>query len=364
MFKINLHSISMPMKTPVDASPYLRSFRGLLPLLALMILIWFVSLQGCRKDDPDKVPVIVTLAVHGVCIEMAWSGGESLSDAGDLIIEKGVCWSTNSNPTIADERTKEGMGANSFKSHMTGLKPSTRYYARAYAVNSHGTGYGQVFSFVTKSNLMTDIDNNTYRLKNIGGLIWMVENLMVTRFNDGTPIPVVTPGNEWHDQTGPARCWYQNSETNYHDLYGVLYNWYAAGTGKLCPEGWRVPTEDDFMVMEEYLGMDTAEMKNPGYRGGALNIGGMMKKTGVTVWNPPNLGATNESGFGGLPGGARNQNGVFGFHKDYGFWWTGTDTYTGFAFMRALSADLNSVFKNHYDMRNGFSVRCVREEGQ
>ena len=327
----------------------------------LFSVLLFVS--GCKKDVSDKVPVLTTLPVEGICIEEAISGGEAISDAGDLITEKGLCWSTHPNPTIDDDRSREGEGANRFVSVMSGLKPSTRYYVRAYAVNSHGAGYGEVFSFETHSNLMRDFDDNEYRLKNIGGIVWMMENLKVTHLNDGTPIPEVTVNNDWGNLSTMGRCWYSNNAATYRDLYGALYNWHAVNTGRLCPEGWRVPTDDDWMQVEKSLGMDPVVLDPPGYRGEEVNIGGMMKQTGTTVWNAPNLGATNESGFTGLPGGAREYiNGQFGFHKEYGFWWTSTETYPGMAFMRALAYDLTSIFKNHYDMQNGFSVRCVKED--
>jgi uncharacterized protein (TIGR02145 family) len=80
----------------------------------------------------------------------------------------------------------------------------------------------------------------------------MLENLRATSFNDGTPIPNITENIEWDALTTPGYCWYENNMDN-KDVHGALYNWYAVNTGKLCPEGWHVPTDTEWNKLFAYL---------------------------------------------------------------------------------------------------------------
>ena len=81
----------------------------------------------------------------------------------------------------------------------------------------------------------TDIDGNVYHTVTIGTQVWMVENLKTTRYNDGSPIPLVTDSSYWSNLTTPGYCWYNNDTTN-KNTYGALYNWYTVNTGKLAPQ--------------------------------------------------------------------------------------------------------------------------------
>ena len=101
---------------------------------------------------------------------------------------------------------------------------------------------------------MRDIDDNIYSEIKIGDQVWTVENLRTTKYNDGTAIPHVNENTNWLDLTDGAYCFYENNETpSKHSKWGALYNWYAVNTGKLAPSGWRVPTDDDWTKLEEYL---------------------------------------------------------------------------------------------------------------
>jgi hypothetical protein len=99
-----------------------------------------------------------------------------------------------------------------------------------------------------------DIDGNEYGIVTIGNQIWMAENLRTTKFNDGTPIPLVTNHEAWYKLNSPGYCWYDNDEKKYRDVYGALYNWYAVNTGKLCPKGWHVPSDAEWTELITFLG--------------------------------------------------------------------------------------------------------------
>src|SRR4030042_5868846 len=93
------------------------------------------------------------------------------------------------------------------------------------------------YIFCQETGTVTDIDGNTYNTIRIGDQWWMAENLASTRYSDGTEIPLITDGEAWCVLSTPAYCWYDNNENTYKDLYGAIYNGYAAVMGNLCPSG-------------------------------------------------------------------------------------------------------------------------------
>ena len=195
---------------------------------------------------------------------------------------------------------------------------------------------------------VTDFEGNIYRTVTIGTQVWMAENLRATRFNDGTPIRLVTDDAEWSRLTTPAYCWYNNDSIKYGIAYGALYNWYATGTGKLCPAGWTVPTDADWTTLTNYLG-------------GARIAGGKLKSIGTTQWRNPNLGATNESGFYALPAGTRYGHGAFNEVGNYTIWWTATQYDAQTAWFRSASSYDAIIARNYDNKVDGFSVRCVKK---
>ena len=195
---------------------------------------------------------------------------------------------------------------------------------------------------------ISDIDDNYYRIMKIGTQYWMAENLKTTSYNDGTVIPLVTNGATWDTQTTGAYCYYNNDSTTYAATYGKLYNWYAINTKNVCPTGWHVPTDGEWKTLTDALG-------------GAGVAGGKMKEAGLAHWKSPNTGATNESGFAGLPGGYRYSNGSFFSIGSYGIWWSSTEFNTTYAWYRDLVNYDGLVNRNNVSKGSGFSVRCLRD---
>jgi uncharacterized protein (TIGR02145 family) len=206
---------------------------------------------------------------------------------------------------------------------------------------------------------VTDIDGNVYQTVLIGDQWWMMENLKVTHYRNGEPIPHVTDGGEWDDLSSGAYCEYNNDPANV-ETYGRLYNWSAVDDSRnLAPEGWHVPTDAEWKQLEMYLGMSQAEADGTEWRG--TDEGGKLKETGTTHWQSPNEGATNESGFTALPGGSRGYYGLFYLMGDFAYFWSSTEGSSNGAWHRFLHCSSSKVSRNDFSKQNGFSVRCVRD---
>ena len=230
------------------------------------------------------------------------------------------------------------------------------------------TGYWNFASFVALMILMTgcfnndggifginpwvnygslkDIDGNEYRSILIGSQIWMVDNLTTTKLNDGTLIPVINDGTAWGNLSTPGCCW-QNNDPPRKVTYGVLYNWYTVNTGKLCPTGWHVPSDEEWSELTTYLGGENA-------------AAGKLKESGFKHWKTPNSGATNETYFWAYPGGDRlDGTGAFENLLEKGSWWT-TTFGTNDAIIRSMSYNSINIQKSYYLKQMGLSVRCIK----
>lgn len=295
----------------------------------------------------SNLPVVTTTAASSIGGTVALSGGNVTSIGGSSVTAKGVCWSTSPNPTIANNKTTNGSGAGGFLSTLTPLSPNTTYYARAYATNSFGTGYGNQIVFKTTiqcgASLITDADGNTYNTVLIGSQCWTMSNLKTSKYKDGSSITQITSNSQWQSTTAGAWSYYNNSSSN-NSTFGKLYNWYAVNSGKLCPEGWRVPTEAEVMELYTFLG-------------GTSVAGGKMKST--SGWDSPNTGANNSSGFTGLPGGYRMANGTFDKMGNNGFWWTITTYSASNGWYYNLFSGNATGYKDNISKKVGMSCRCV-----
>ena len=212
-----------------------------------------------------------------------------------------------------------------------------------------------------------DIDGNIYNTVQIGTQCWTKENLKVSKYNDGTTIPLDTSGGingngtgqTWSTRLTGARTIYANDNTNLAS-YGYLYNWYAAkgistslnsNYQNICPSGWHVPSAGEFSTLIDFLG---------GHNEGA---GGKMKTTGTTYWSDGNYRATNESGFSVLPGGERQNNGSYKDIKGFAHLWSATENTNtaASAYICLLSGSNEDVKRYSYNSNRGISVRCIRD---
>jgi uncharacterized protein (TIGR02145 family) len=210
---------------------------------------------------------------------------------------------------------------------------------------------------------VNDVDGNVYHTVKIGNQVWTVENLRTTKYNDGTTIPEVTSETEWSNIRTGAYCNYDNQE-NQAATYGKLYNWHAVNTGKLAPEGWHVPTSDEWTILENYLianeyNFDGTKEENKIAQ--SLCAKTDWKSSDDTGTPGAKLKNNNSTGFTALPGGYRFCDGKFLSIKENGVWWSSSDYSASSAIHRTLSSnDVRfSWFGNN--MECGFSVRLVQD---
>jgi uncharacterized protein (TIGR02145 family) len=326
-------------------------------LLLLQIVCLPILINSCEKEKTITLPVLSTSWLTDITSESATCGGSIISDGGEILVNRGICWSTHPNPTVSDFFTSDGAGASSYVSKITGLQSGTHYYIRAYATNSAGTAYGNEIIFITP---LTDIEGNLYNTVRIGDQVWMRENLRTTKYNDNTNIPVVTENALWITLISPACCWYLVNESDGDNKYGVLYNWFTVNTDKLCPSGWHVPDEDEWNTLVTFLG-------------GEYYAGGKLKEQGTGHWTNPNYGASDYYGFTALPGGFRTglNTGSFRAMGYLGRWWVNTETQnpwwdntdpaSRWARCRTIFFDSAEVIPGMGLKTNGYSVRCIKD---
>jgi uncharacterized protein (TIGR02145 family) len=218
-------------------------------------------------------------------------------------------------------------------------------------------------SLTAGKQFVKDIDKNSYEIVTIGTQTWMTENLRTSRFNDGTAIPLGTNSTEWYDLVTPGYTRYDKSYSETPDYvapeYGALYNWYAVAdtnSHNICPTGWHVPTDMEWTTLVDYLDPGVVDPNIFGIQ--STVSGGKMKESGIAHWNAPNISATNESGFFGLPGGSR-------FHTigiDFGgfgtdcLWWSSTGT-----LFRSILVANGDIYRGPIWIRAGLSVRCLKD---
>jgi uncharacterized protein (TIGR02145 family) len=296
------------------------------------------------------VPVITTSPITSITAFSALSGG-IINDAGGApIFSLGVCWSVNQNPTTNNSKTEDVQMGAGFTSAIAGLSPNTTYFVRAYAQNNAGTGYGEELTFKTKETTevgITDIDGNWYTTITIGTQVWLGSNLRTTTYNDGTPIPNVTGGGDWAALSSGAYAYYNNDISN-ANTYGALYNWYAVNTGMLCPQGWLVPTDEQWIILTDFVG---------------VAAGGKLKaKNGWYSFGGTNGNGTDNYGFSAHAGGYRDPitGGGFNDRTGEGWWWTSTESSSD-AWLRFMSWQSSGVIRITRDKRYGKSVRCFKE---
>jgi uncharacterized protein (TIGR02145 family) len=294
-------------------------------------------------NTPIKNPPTIVLNKIQFTTDVSTISEANLTNTGnDPILEKGICWSINPNPSITDSKTSDGAASGVFKSIVSGLSANTTYYLRAYAKNSIGVAYSDQISFKTLlENQITDVNGGVYNTVTIGTQKWMKENLKTINFNNGQAIPY------WSATTSSGYAFY-NNDIQTADKYGYIYRYQTVVDSRgVCPTGWHVPNEAEWKIMIDFLG-------------GPTLAGDKLKEQGNTNWLAPSTAATNSTGFTALPGGARDcSNTYVQIGRQASFW--SSDPSVG-GWVKGVSLNNNSSgvsYSYGFDCNAGY-VRCIK----
>lgn len=290
-----------------------------------------------------ELATLTSTKVTGITAVTAISGGNITSDGGAPIIDRGVCWSPNVNPTISNNKMSSGSGTGAFTTKITMLSANTTYYVRAYAINDAGAAYGEQFSFTTTSacNNVSNLtfDRQNYNTIEIGNQCWLKDNI-----NTGIFILNQYTSEDHADSKNNniiEKYCYDNKEENCV-LFGGLYDWdemmlyqkQEGGKG-ICPDGWHVPSLTEWNTLIAFFGGETV-------------AGAPMKKAG-------------SSGFEALAGGIRGANGNFNLMGSGAYFWTSTQIEENNAWGVSLlyrGTALSPMYRNKV---MGLSVRCIKD---
>jgi uncharacterized protein (TIGR02145 family) len=204
-------------------------------------------------------------------------------------------------------------------------------------------------------------DGHTYDLVEIGGQCWFADNLATDQYRNGDLIPTGLDNTTWQNTSTGAYAIYNNDPAN-DVTYGKLYNWYTTVDSRgLCPIGWHIPTDCEWMYLEGSVGMTVAQQQEVGINRNN-NQGDLLKST--LGWAISNTGAipTNSSGFSALPSGYyKPDNNSYLSILHNGFWWSTTS-------IDSLNAWTRNLFFNDSDIgriqglkNRGYSIRCIRD---
>jgi uncharacterized protein (TIGR02145 family) len=368
-------------------------------------LLYELNQQGEGNCAGSTVILSVNSAVNIITTEMsvvgstlAIAGGNVINNGGKIVVQRGVCWATNQNPSINNAITSNGGGLGLYTSDLYQLTPNTTYFLRAYALTSDGgVYYGNEISFSTSSIVGTinscgvenifngeltyssliDIDGNIYKTIVIGNQEWMAENFKATRYSNGDSVTFIADPDIWIN-TGEGAWSNLEGDTFYNCNCGNVYNWYAVSDERnLCPNGWHVPNDQDWNNLLGFVDPEFSPISADAFGINSFifptqsdTASYFLKSKNFNLLELP--GSYNQSGFSALACG--NKSAIDGIH--YGFsipttFWSSSPgyyyPYTGFeesleGITRTLYNQNNSVYKNSLNVGNGFPVRCVKNE--
>jgi len=299
-------------------------------------------------------PIVETQEWTHIELGTTQLSGAINSDGGFEVSSFGFKWGaspdlSNAQDTVLTQVASDG----TFEVTIDGLTDGSSVYYSAYATNALGTSFGDTVSFVPDGPFVCGIstvnyNGYTYQTVASGSSCWFRENLQTDLLNDGTPIPEVTDGSDWVNQTSPARCSY-NNDPNLGAQYGYLYNFYTVETEKLCPQFWRVPQSPS-----EYLSLNSEPI--------------VAVKAAPSDWD-----GSNATGWSAVPAGIRGPSSVGyaydGTFNDLNqsayFWLNFINAFNGnpvgtkiYSESHPFSSSLNSSHGQYKDY--GLSVRCVK----
>jgi uncharacterized protein (TIGR02145 family) len=324
----------------------------------------FITTVRDNDDKPykteNRIPAYrsVNQSINSI---LQWYG----SDPNDYKLTYNVYLDTIDGSTLVSE----SQTGNSFEA--INLKYNTTYYWKIVSENSFNykdTGY--VWSFKTKYYCF-DIDGNEYNSNKIGDQVWMTENLRTTRYADSTPINLITESTAWEAENyNKNYCWYDDDEIKFAKKYGALYSGAAAinldnNESDVCPDGWHLPTDDEWKELETFLGMSKDDASRMLYRG--TNQGSRLASEAAEwdqyyafylLLSSSEFGST---GFNAIPGGYFE-----GYYTDYQyasyFWSSSYYRESEKLLFRSIRAHSSGVFRSHANLSRSMPVRCIMDE--
>lgn len=314
---------------------------------SLIILLSIIS-YSCERTGP---PVVKDLSFKVILAGGIQCSASVLDDGGLKIDDYGFSWRSDEGKEFT--KNAYNYGLNTFQCWIFGLVPNTKYYIRAYARNEKGISYSAEEE-ITTSDYGTFIDNRdsrVYKWVEIGNQIWMAENLSYIPYLSST-----------QNDTGIYVYNYMSSSiieaqlTKEFKTYGCLYGWKAALN--ICPEGWHMPDEDEWIEMNIAIGMPPEQAKGFEWRGKYFD--NFLKEIGNEHWKGDDPGANNCSLFTALPAGFCD----FPYFESMGsktyFWSSSTSIYNHprvFGLQSGVDGILRTLYGNV-----GLSVRCVKDK--
>lgn len=338
----------------VDTGAFYLTQRNLSPSSTYFYSAWGENVEGIGHGDTLS---FVTLL--GVTTEKANGVSDSTGTIGASVMfgdvqpsTVGLKWSENADLSSATDSVI-ALGADStIAFSLVGLTKDSTYYYSAYGTNSSGTAYGDTLSFVAKSDPCIGMEAftyqaNAYDLIAIGSQCWFAENLRNDSYANGDAIEEVLDSDAWPLTTSGAQAIYDGDSATYFADYGRLYNWYAVTDSRgLCPNGWHVPTHDDWTELVDLFG---------GYL--KANPSLISSETDSPSWD-----GTNSSGFSALPGG-RREGGNANFEQEgtAGFYWSSSFyvSESNARYRKFFNGEIELVYTSSGVPTFGFSVRCL-----
>ena len=284
--------------------------------------------------------------------------------------EQGFVYSTEIQPTLGN--TQVSVIGTNISTTIEGLTPNTTYYVRAFLTNTFGDFYGDEIDFMTAEVSLVNCDGNPIPSIVYGSQEWTVENACHITYRDGTPIPEVTDDTEWQNLTTGAWSYYENDATKPR-----LYNWYAVMgihdaaslsdvslRKEFTPEGWHVPTDDDWTTLEEHLiangyNYDGTTTENKIGKAMASTTGWFSSTQVGAVGNVQS--SNNSSGFNAFPEGYRYSDGSFASEGSLAVFWSSAVNGPNLAWFRYLYYNISYLGRYYRSKRYGISVRFVRD---
>ncbi len=334
---------------PAEDYRYIRCVRGpIAPVIqTIPVIKQTLTSAELRLDvlnDPNATYFVMNkLGNHSSISKVEFKYGTSHENLSSTIVSPNAKWTVN----------------------LSGLTPGTTYYYQPVVEYEGGENpvLGDIMAFKTFDGTL-EYQEKTYFTTVFNGIECITQNLQASLLNDGTPIPYVKDNNEWALATGPAQCILMNDETLLED-HGRFYNKAAIESGKICPEGWRLPKNTEL----------TTDGSNYGYSSAVVDDKFCLAN--LKYWTNPVIG-NNLYGFSALPSGYRRTDGGF---SNYVEWATGSDGKKGYDFYMWVTNDINTPFLDiiHLQAQLGVSeyfdtffpasdtngigcpVRCVRE---